>query len=241
MLIDLHAHSAGISTCCLIPYNEVIDTAIEHGIDGAVLTNHYSRKFMKECSPEEFAKRYIEEYRAAKEYADSVGFKLFFGAEVTMKLHKNAHVLLYGIDEDFVLAHPTMHMYTHSELYRLVKEAGGAFVQAHPLRKEDKLLDVSMLDGIELSCHPLYEGTRADVLLDIAKEAGIILTCGGDYHADTYRPHCGIYLDEGIKDEKALSDFLCTTDRVTLCIHEVGTETPYDLTYERKAQQKRTV
>ena len=236
MLIDLHAHSAAISACCLIPYNEVIDTARSVGIDGLVLTNHYSKRFIKNSTPEDFAKRYVEEYRTAKEYADSIGFKLFFGAEVTLKLHRNAHVLLYGISEEFVLAHPTMHLYTHEELYSLVKAEGGAFVQAHPYRKEDKLLDTSLLDGVELSCHPLYEGTMKEKITQVASDAGIIVTCGGVYHAETYRPHYGIYHSEEITDSKALADYLLSTDKVTVKIHEVNTETPYDFTFERKTK-----
>jgi histidinol phosphatase-like PHP family hydrolase len=43
MLIDMHAHSSGISTCCQIPYDKVIDTAKENGMDGIVLTNHYQK------------------------------------------------------------------------------------------------------------------------------------------------------------------------------------------------------
>lgn len=236
MLIDLHAHSAAISTCCLIPYNEVIDTARSVGIDGLVLTNHYGRKFIKDSAPEDFAKRYVEEYRVAKEYADSIGFKLFFGVEVTLKLHRNAHVLLYGVSEDFVLKHPSMHLCTHEELYSLVKAEGGAFVQAHPYRKEDKLLDTSLLDGVELSCHPLYEGTMKEKITQVANDSGIIITCGGDYHADTYRATCGMYLPDEIADSKALADYLLSTDKVTVKIHEVNTETPYDFTFERKTK-----
>ena len=182
------------------------------------------------------AKRYVDEYRAAKRYADSIGFSLLFGVEVTLKLHGNAHVLLYGISEDFVLRHPSMHLYTHEQLYRLVKEEGGAFVQAHPLRGGGTLLDLSQLDGIELSCHPLYEGTMAESLLKTAKENNLAVTCGGDYHADTYRAHCGMYLDESISDTNALAKHLLSANEFRLKIHEVNTDTPYDLVYVREAK-----
>lgn len=234
MLIDLHSHSAGISLCCLIPYNEVIDTAIANGIDGLVLTNHYTPGFIKDGDPAAFSKRYVEEYRMAKEYADSIGFCLFFGVEVTLKKHNDAHVLLIGIDEDFVLAHPCMYDYTLEELYKLVKQEDGVLIQAHPFRRGGTLLDTAFLDGIELSCHPLYEGTRIDVIPDIARKEGITVTCGGDYHADTpYRPRCGAYLDEGITDGKALARYLCSAKEIPLCVHEVRTDAPYDYTFKR--------
>ena len=102
MLIDLHAHSSGISRCCIIPYETVIRTAREVGIDGIVLTNHYQKSYVKDGDYSAFAKRYTEEFRLAKAYGDSIDFKVFFGVEVTMERCGGAHVLLYGVTESFI-------------------------------------------------------------------------------------------------------------------------------------------
>jgi len=68
MLIDFHAHPSGISHCCLIPCEEVIDVARGIGIDGMILTNHYQRWYAPDGDYTGLAKRYIEEYRRAKDY-----------------------------------------------------------------------------------------------------------------------------------------------------------------------------
>ena len=38
MLIDLHAHSSGISRCCKIPAPKVLEVSRDLGLDGIVLT-----------------------------------------------------------------------------------------------------------------------------------------------------------------------------------------------------------
>ncbi len=233
MLIDLHAHSSGISKCCLIPAPEVVQAAKEVGLDGIVLTNHYHKPYITDGDCSGFAERYLEEYQYAYESGKTLGVKVFFGIEVSMEKHDMAHLLIYGVDEKFVREHPALFNYTQQELYALVKEAGGALVQAHPFRGHDGLLDVRYLDGVEASCHPLYEGTFLERVTDVAHNAGIILTCGGDYHADTYRPHCGVYLPDSIESGKELAEYLCQTNEIKLCIHEVGEQESKDVTFYR--------
>ena len=54
MLIDLHAHSSGISRCCRYDYKTILDHAKEVGIDGIVLTNHYQAEYLDGKTAEEF-------------------------------------------------------------------------------------------------------------------------------------------------------------------------------------------
>ena len=42
MLVDLHTHSSGISKCCRIPIEQVVEEAKNVGIDGIVLTKQVS-------------------------------------------------------------------------------------------------------------------------------------------------------------------------------------------------------
>ena len=56
MLIDMHAHTSGISTCCRIPAPDVIKAALDAGLDGIVLTNHYQRSYVKDGDAAAFAK-----------------------------------------------------------------------------------------------------------------------------------------------------------------------------------------
>ena len=233
MLIDLHAHSSGISKCCRIPMERVIEEAKKVGIDGLVLTNHYQKNYVTDGDYPAFAARYIAEYEYAAELVKDSDFRIFFGIEVTMEKHPGVHMLIYGVEPAFLTAHPTLFDYTQEELYRLVHEAGGILVQAHPMRRQNRLLDTGLLDGIEISCHPLYEGTHIDELTPIAEAADILLTAGGDFHADTHRARCGVYLDGSITTAKQIADYIATTSEVKLCVQEVDARESYNVTFCR--------
>lgn len=234
MLIDMHAHSSGISPCCLGSIEQILDDAKKCGIDGIVLTNHYSKSYFPEGEALEFAKKYVAEYENAKGIGEKKGVKVFFGIEITMEKHDLSHLLVYGVGTDFALKHPELYDLTQMELYELIRKEGGALIQAHPKRKRYYPLDTRYLDGLELSCHPLYDGTNKDVLTSMADECGLILTIGGDYHKDTaYRPVCGMYLPNGLSGED-FGEYLINTEFVNLCIHEVGEDLPYNAVYRRK-------
>lgn len=233
MLIDLHAHSSGISKCCRIPIEQVIKEAKRVGLDGIVLTNHYQKNYVTDGDYAAFAARYIAEYEYAASLVEGTDFRIFFGIEVTMEQYPGVHMLIYGVGTDFLTAHPTLFDCTQEELYRLVGQAGGMLVQAHPMRIQNRLLNTKLLDGIEISCPPLYEGTHLAELTEIAARTGLILTAGGDFHADTHRPRCGVYLDDEITTAEELADFLLYTDDVTLCVQEVDSRKSHDVAFWR--------
>lgn len=234
MLIDMHTHTAGISRCCRVPAAEILFHARSAGIDGIVLTNHYQKVYVDADGPAALAKRYVEEYEYTKELGEELGIKVFYGMEVTMERHGGAHILLYGIDPSFTLAHPEVYELTLAELRALVKDAGGMLVQAHPLRNgKNALQDVTLLDGIELSSHQLYDGPRLDDLEPIARKAGLILTSGGDFHADTFRPRCGAWLPDGITDTHSLCRHLLQTKVIELEIQQPWEPASRRITYTR--------
>ena len=236
MLIDLHAHSSGISKCCRIPYTEVLSRAAAIGLDGIVLTNHYQNGYVCDGKYMEFVEDYIAEYEKAAAYGASVGIKVFFGIEVTMERYPKVHMLIYGVSPDFLRTNPMLFDCTQKALYTLVKAHGGVLVQAHPFRGGTTVLDPTYLDGIEINCHPKYKTTERERLTAIAEEQGLLLTVGGDYHADTYRPDCGTYIPDTVTDGIALGAFLAETDRIMLRIHEVGAQSAFEAEFVKGAR-----
>lgn len=235
MLLDLHAHSSGISHCCQIDARGNLLIAREAGLDGFVLTNHYTKPYVKDGDALAFAHRYVEEYHKAKAEADGLGMTVLFGIEVTMEKCRGAHMLVYGIEDSFVYEHADMYDYTQKQLWDAVKSVGGAMVQAHPYRREENLLlDPAMLDGVEVNCHPLYHHTHMTEMADIAATHNLALTCGGDYHHDSPRPLCGTYLPDNVAtSRRALAGYLLTTETTRLLVHEPHTDTPHRVTYTR--------
>ena len=225
LLIDCHAHTSGISTCCKKTPEEVIIAAKNVGIDGLIITNHYTKFYVNNLAlysdVETMARCYIEEFRYTKEIGERYGIKVFFGIEVSMERYDCLHLLIYGVDEDFLKKHMEMYLYTQEELYRTVHKAGGVLIQAHPMRNgKNVLLDPKFLDGVEISSHILYDGTHYEELSEFAKENEIILTSGGDYHGDTKRSFCGMYIPDSIENVKQFAEYLRTTDSVHLRMQE---------------------
>lgn len=234
MLIDMHAHTSGISTCCRVPAPEIVRAAAGAGIDGIILTNHYHKPYVTDGDFDAFARRYADEYLYTKSCGDNSGCRVFFGVEVSMEKYNRAHMLIYGIKTDFVLEYPMLFDYSQEELYRLVKAHGGAMVQAHPMRGgKNVLLDPEYLDGVEINSHPLYDCTHLSELTDFAHAHGLILTSGGDYHADTHRPRCGAFLPDSIAVSEQIGAYLCAAESIELCCQEPGEHVSRTTVYRR--------
>ena len=233
MLIDMHAHSSGISRCCRTDARTVMETAKANVIDGLILTNHYQEAYLTDEGSRVFAEKYINEYFFAEKHAKELDFKLFFGAEITAKRYDNAHILLYGLTPEMLLAHPDIFDYTLEDMSRIMHAAGGLIVQAHPFRNGGVMLDTRLLDGVEINCHPLYDDTHSDRLLKIAADNHIFVTCGGDYHADTYRAVCGTYFPDTVSDMKDIISHLKASPEIRLHVHELRTDDHRDRVFLR--------
>lgn len=134
---EMHCHDCLGSRCASSLPEEMVAAYMEAGYSGLVFTNHFLRgnTAVDRSLPWELKmKRYYEAYLMGKEAA-AEGFNVMFGLE-----HHYGHgkeVLTYGIDLDFLLANPDIDQLPLAEYTRLVREAGGLVVQAHPFRDRD--------------------------------------------------------------------------------------------------------
>jgi predicted metal-dependent phosphoesterase TrpH len=203
-------------------------------MDGICLCNHYQSRYVTDGNAADFARRYVEEFHATRALGREMDLRVLFGIEVTMERHENEHLLVYGVDESFPLLNPALYDLTQKDLYRLVHANGGVVVQAHPLRKgKNVLMDPQYLDGVEINCHPKYDCTHHQELAQLAGARSCILTCGGDYHADTHRVKCGMYLPEKVTTGVELGAYLKNSTTLRLCVQEVGEMTTFEKVYTR--------
>jgi len=234
MLIDLHAHTSGISKCCHYPASKILKSAYEAEIDGIVLTNHYQKNYIDNEEINSFVDRYIEEFYFTQTLGEELGLKVFWGIEVTMELYPNVHMLIYGVDTGFLKVHPLIFDYTHKDLYSAVKDNDGVLIQAHPFRNGTTVLNMDFLDGVEINCHPLYNNSYSMELFNIANENRLAVTCGGDFHADNYRPKCGMYLPDNIVNSCELGKYIANAGKLSLCIHEPNENACKKIDYYRE-------
>lgn len=220
MLVDMHCHSKGISRCCKVPIEDILERTKQAGIDAIILTNHYIKDYVANDDSLDFAKKYINEYLYAKTLEEKYNCKVFFGIELTVEFARAVHLLIYGVPTDFVLKHHDIYNYSLEKIYSIVKQAGGILIQAHPFRNNCSVLDVNFLDGVEINCHPIYKFSHSDELLKIGKDNNLLVTVGGDYHADTYRPLCGVNFPDSVKDCFDIKDYLLAAKELKLTFQE---------------------
>ncbi len=233
MIIDLHAHTSAISTCCRIPYEEVLTTARDHGFDGLAIANHYTRGYYTPDSYGDFIERYIAEWNSCERLGRELGLRIFKAVEVTMEYEPRLHMLVYGANERFLRENPRLCELSHRELYEICVANNCALVQAHPFRGGATVQDTALLHGVEVNCHPMYKNSFAEEVIVAAREARLAVTVGCDYHADTYRPEGGTYVPGSVESDAELAKWLLTSGEFALKIHEPSDNRIYELTYTR--------
>ena len=222
MLIDMHTHSSGISGCCRLNVFEIVDAAKDVGLDGIILTNHYYSDGADDYeSQADYVECYIKEYELARAYGEKVGLKVFFGIEVTPEFMERLHLLVYGVETDFLRNNPQLCDLSLKELYELVHENGGILVEAHPFRHNCPIIDTNYLDALEINCHPLYKTTHFDDVKNGALQGKVKLTCGSDYHGDTYRAFCGVYFPDNVEEIGDITDYIKNSSQINMRVHEV--------------------
>ena len=131
-LIDLHTHTSYSSACGRMTAEELIEAAIDAGLNGVAVTEH-SLIGGAEVAQEVARRKY--------------GFPVFRGVEAHATIFGD--VLVFGCHHDFEPGIPW------STLRRLVVEAGGLLIPAHPFRRWDHFALWSYLEdqGLSLNGH----------------------------------------------------------------------------------------
>ena len=128
LLIDMHCHTGWGSGDSHTDPNVLIDQAKAYGLDGICITEHNQ----------------AWEQSRVEQLADKHQFLVLGGMEVDTSDY--GHVLVYGVRKPRRFQRfPTV-----AELRRIVDEAGGAMVLAHPFRKREKPPNTDFTKGRSL-------------------------------------------------------------------------------------------
>ena len=219
---DMHCHTSGISKCCILNREEVLSAAAKVGYDGIVLTNHYTMEYLENRDYAAFAEDYITEYQKTKNAGREMGINVIFGVELTYELSPKIHILLYGATPDFIRQNKDLWLMDSHSLYEKCRKNGICVIQAHPFRRGTQPIPYPDCDGYEINCHPKYGNTDSDKIIKMQKEKGFTVTCGCDFHGETYRAEGGTYLPDNVNDEKDLARFLLETNKIKLRVHEIN-------------------
>jgi predicted metal-dependent phosphoesterase TrpH len=179
-LIDLHTHTSHSSSCSHMKAEQLIEAAIEAGLDGVAVTEHLV----------------IEGAGVAQEIGrKKYGFPVFRGVEADSTVCGD--VLVFGCYRDFA---PGMNW---RDLRQVVAAAGGVLIPAHPFRRWDRrslwyylerhdlpvdwrLADEELLEGI--TAIEVLNGSSRDAENAEAAELARVLVVPGVGGSDAHVP-----------------------------------------------------
>jgi hypothetical protein len=203
-LYETHLHTFPVSKCAISGGADYIHSYKEKGYTGIIVTDHFFNgncALSRKLPWEEWVNRFCQGYEEAKEEGGRQGLDVFFGWEETFDGCDD--YLVYGLDKNWLLEHPEVRSWTRGEQYRVVKEAGGCVVQAHPFRQRHYIpriiLSTGCVDAVEVA-NGGHEDVSNDALaFRYAKKIGKPMTAGTDIHDASdvsYAETFGVYLNK---------------------------------------------
>lgn len=187
MLIDTHLHEKKYSGDSFISLEEIVDRAIELGLNGVCITDHESNEIKRE----------------AESLMKKTGFLIITGAEI---LTYEGDMTVFGLEK---LHEKMLHerMIHAQELIDIVNKAGGVAICSHPYRQNnrgmgDHIRNLDIIWGIEAfnGSTPWNHNKKA---FDLAIELGVPALGGSDAHNLKQIGKFATNMPAWVKDEKS--------------------------------------
>lgn len=193
-LYETHLHTSESSACARSTGEEMARACKEYGYSGIFVTDHNwggNTATDRSLPWEKWVDTFALGYEHAKEEGDRIGLDVFFGYEAG---YQGTEFLIYGIDPAWMKAHPQLLKIDVEEQYRLVHEAGGMVIHAHPFREEYYIPEVRLypewvdgVEGINATHSNSKSGGHNDPAFDdravrYAREHNLPMCAGSDIH-----------------------------------------------------------
>lgn len=216
-LTELHAHTTEVSPCADLTAPEVAERYIAAGYSTLVVTDHYCDYVIDNAgnSWEEKIDHYLTGYRSMKEYAKG-RLNVLLGCELRFLENHNDY-LVYGMDEDFLFAHPELHRMTLKTFSEFSREHGLLLIQAHPFRHRMTVVNPNLVDGIEVFNGHRGHDSRNQIADMWARRYGLLRSSGSDFHHPDSVESGGIITEEPITSSRQLIDILRSGECILRC------------------------
>ncbi len=184
-LYETHMHTCESSACARSTGSEMAQAAKDAGYTGVIITDHswYGNNCLDPALPwAEWIEQFCMGYQDARRWGDEIGLDVFFGYE---SCYNGTEFLIYGVDQMWLVEHPEIKDASIPEQYRLIHEAGGMVIHAHPFREAGYIPEVRLfpeyIDGVEgiNSCNRPEFDRKA---IAYAAKYGFPMTAGSDIH-----------------------------------------------------------
>lgn len=193
-LYETHLHTKEGSACAGNSGAQMARACKEYGYTGIIVTDHNwggNTRVDKTLPWNAWVDLFCTGYEHAKTEGDRIGLDVFFGYEAGFL---GTEFLIYGIDKEWMKAHPELVEANIEEQYRLIHEAGGLVMHAHPYREAYYIPEIRLypqwVDGVEgiNATHSNTESTGAnnpvfdDKAVAYARENNFPMSAGSDIH-----------------------------------------------------------
>lgn len=207
---ELHSHTNAASLCSIVEPEEYVKFYMDRGYAGMVVTDHFyhgNTSVNRRLPWDMFIDGYCEGYYRTKKEGDKYGFTVLFGFEQKF-CDGNDEYLVLGISPDWLKSHPEIRDLARIPFFKMIREAGGFVIQAHPFRERYYISDIRLsldyVDAIEVfNLGDSDEISRRSY--EYAKNLGLPMTAGTDIHSIENRDEVGgIALEKRVETAEEL-------------------------------------
>lgn len=193
-LYETHLHTSESSACGRSTGAQMARACKEYGYTGIFVTDHNwggNTAADRGLPWDEWVDAFALGYEHARAEGDHIGLDVFFGYEAG---YRGTEFLIYGIDTTWMKDHPQLARATVEEQYRLVHEAGGLVIHAHPYREEFYIPKIRLypewVDGVEgvnaTHSHPAStahnDPAYDERAIKYARDNNLPMSAGSDIH-----------------------------------------------------------
>ena len=184
-LYETHLHTSPVSKCAKASVRENLEFYKGLGYAGVFITNHFidgNISCDRDLPYEEKIEFYFSDYEEGVRIGKEIGLSVFFGIESS---YKGTDFLIYGLDKEWLLAHPEIVELKRTEMLTLMAEAGALIIQAHPFREASYINHIRLfprhVHGVEVhnAGRTEFENAMAE---HYANSYGLIHFAGSDNH-----------------------------------------------------------
>lgn len=182
---ETHCHTSETSRCSRIDGASLAAFYHSLGYAGMYVTDHFfngNTTVPRSLPWEERVDMFVAGYENASSEGAKYGMKVFFGWEYT---YRGADFLTYGLNKDWLLAHPELSDWSVEEYLDHARADGAFIVHAHPFREAGYIpritLEPRRVDAVEVinTSMPPEFNSRAEWY---AESYGLKRMYGSDNH-----------------------------------------------------------
>lgn len=201
---DTHVHTKETSVCAQVEAREVVRLYKNAGFEGIIITDHYYESFFQSIEKPSWEDKidcYLRGYKNAVDEGTKIGFTVLLGIELRFLENANDY-LVYGLTEEFLKENPELYKLGLKSFKELIEKKDILIFQAHPYRPRMVVADPRLIHGLEVfNGNPRHESKNDKALL-YAKEHGLMLSSGSDFHSVEDLARGGIAFSKKITSSK---------------------------------------